>query len=309
MIQLFNIQSHKIDTSKFSNLLHDKNINILEQKIASFVGAKYAVSFNSATNAIFLSLLNKDICVNIPSMIPPVVLNAIITSGNKYKFVDNTKWIGDSYILHEFSNYRIIDSAQKIHRNQFINECNNDDLMIFSFYPTKPIGGCDGGMIVSNDFEKINYLRELSFNGMTNAENNWDRKIKFPGYKMYLNSLQAEIVLNNFNLYENKLKTLNNIKNLYNNLFNLNNNSDHLYRIKVNDRKKFMNIMKENKISCGIHYSAMHLNSVYSQENTSCINSEIESELTVSIPFHENLSEKDCEFVFKTAYCTGLLYE
>ena len=55
MIQLFNVRNHNIDTSKFSNLLHDGVVTEFEDKIAKYVGAKYACSINSATNAIFLS--------------------------------------------------------------------------------------------------------------------------------------------------------------------------------------------------------------------------------------------------------------
>ena len=88
MIKLFNINHHTIDTSEFSNLLHDDIVVEFEKKIAEYVGSKYACSINSATNAIFLSLLNKNVIVDLPSMIPPVVANAIITSGNKINFID-----------------------------------------------------------------------------------------------------------------------------------------------------------------------------------------------------------------------------
>ena len=54
MIQLFNINNHIIDTSKFSNLLHDEVVIEFEKKIAEYVGAKFACAVNSATNAIFL---------------------------------------------------------------------------------------------------------------------------------------------------------------------------------------------------------------------------------------------------------------
>ena len=83
MIQLFNVNNHIIDTSEFSNMLHDDIVTQYEKEIANYVGAKYACAVNSATNAIFLSLLNKDTTISIPSMIPPVVCNAILTSGNK----------------------------------------------------------------------------------------------------------------------------------------------------------------------------------------------------------------------------------
>lgn len=289
MIKLFNINNYNINTSNYSSLLHDKNVQELEYKIANFVGAKYGLALNSATNAIFLSLLNKNITVSIPSVIPPVVANAIITSGNRIKFNDNIEWVGQSYILHEFQDYKIVDSAQELTENQFLKSCNPNDLMIFSFYPTKPVGGCDGGMIVSNDYEKISYLREMSMNGTTFSENNWDRKINRVGYKMYMNSMQAEIILNNFSLYKSKLEALESIKQYYNEKLNKKNSSNHLYRINVDDNIKFIKYMFKNDIQCGIHYNALHLNPLFANNNTSLIKSEQESKTTVSIPYHENL--------------------
>ena len=106
--------------------------------------------------------------------------------------------MGHSYILHQFDDYKIVDSAQKLERNQFQNECNPEDLMIFSFYPTKPLSGSDGGMIVTDDYEKYKWFKEAVLNGMTYSDNNWERTISFPGYKMYMNSIQAQILLNNF---------------------------------------------------------------------------------------------------------------
>ena len=157
MIQLFNVNNHTIDTSEFSNLLHDKIVTDFEKEFASYVGAKYACSVNSATNAIFLCMLNKNTVVKIPSMIPPVVANAIITSGNKVEFYDDTDWVGHSYVLHTFEDYKIVDSAQKLEPNQFMKECNPNDLMIFSHYPTKPLGGADGGVVVTDDYKKHNF--------------------------------------------------------------------------------------------------------------------------------------------------------
>ena len=216
MIQLFNINTHTIDTSNFSNLLHDRVVNDFENIIAKYVGAKYACSINSATNAIFLSLLKKNVIIDLPSMIPPVVANAILTSGNTINFIDNVDWVGHSYVLHQFNDYKIVDSAQKLEKDQFRSECNSQDLMIFSFYPTKPLGGSDGGMIVTDDYEKYKWFKEAVFNGMTYAENNWERSISFPGYKMYMNSIQAKILMNNFANFEKKMSVLNNLVNTYN---------------------------------------------------------------------------------------------
>lgn len=297
MINLFHINNYKIDTSDYSNILHDKIVTNFENTIASYVGAKYAVGLNSATSAIFLSLLNKNITINIPSIIPPVVPNAIRTSGNEYNFIDNITWVGDSYVLHNFADYKIVDSAQKIEPEQFIKECNDNDLMIFSFYPTKPIGSCDGGMIVSNDFDKINYIREMSLNGMTFASNNWERKNKYIGYKMYMNSIQADIGFKNYKEYFIKRNTLKFIQEYYNNKLNLNNTSYHLYRISVENNIKFIDYMKSNGIICGIHYKCLHKDPVYSENNKNLPLSEKVSETTVSIPFHHNLTIENIKYI------------
>ena len=290
MINLFNINNYQINTSDYSNFLHDKKVTEFEEKIAEFVGAKYAVSFNSATSAIFLLLLGKNITVKVPSIIPPVVINAIITSGNKYDFYDDTKWVGNSYILHTFEDYKVVDSAQKLEKDQFKNECNPEDLMIFSFYPTKPIGSCDGGMIVSDDYDKIMSLKEMALNGMSYSDNNWDRKIKFAGYKMYMNSIQCDIALNNFKKYQNKLNILEDIRKTYNNELNCSNTSNHLYRIEIENRDNFISYMKDNGVSCGIHYEALHTHPVYKINDDNLPLTESKSKTTVSIPFNELLT-------------------
>lgn len=176
--------------------------------------------------------------------------------------------------------------------------------MIFSFYPTKPIGSCDGGMVVSNDKSKIDYLRELSLNGMSYASNNWEREIKFIGYKMYMNSIQAAIATNNFKAYDNKLSRLYEIRSFYNSKLHLANKSDHLYRIKVDNNKQFIDFMKKKNILCGIHYNSLHNHPVYSQ-NISLPFSEQESLTTVSIPFHEKLTTEELEYITQNIhdYC------
>ena len=118
--------------------------------------------------------------------------------------------------LHDFGDYKIIDSAQKVERNQFIKEANPEDLMIFSFYPTKPVGSIDGGIIVSNDENKIGWFKEACTNGMSYKENNWERTIKFPGWKMYMNSFQAEIASRNLSRLDEKKQRLLGIRETYN---------------------------------------------------------------------------------------------
>ena len=300
MINLFNIPNYTINTSKFSHYLHGDIVKHFEENFCNYVGAKYACSFSSATNAIFLAMLDKQQIVNIPSILPSVVANAIITSGNRINFTDNVDWVGDSYILHKFNDYKIIDSAQKVDKNQFQKEANDEDLMIFSFYPTKPVGGSDGGIIVSNDYNKIKWFKEASMNGMSYAHNNWDRIIKFPGYKMYMNSIQCYIANQNLYKLDSKKEKLSYVREQYNKSFNLSNTSNHLYRINVKNRDSFIKKMKETGITCGIHYDALHTLDVYKKHTMSykdCKLSETISKSTVSLPYHEKLTKEEINYV------------
>jgi dTDP-4-amino-4,6-dideoxygalactose transaminase len=302
MIQLFNINNHIIDTSEFSNLLHDDIVVEFEKKIAEYVGAKYACAINSATNAIFLTFTMeyflKPRTIKIPSMIPPVVANAIITSHNKVEFTDNVKWFGNSYVLHKFRQYKVVDSAQKLEKNQFRKECKPDDVMIFSHYPTKPLGGMDGGIIVTDDFKKYKWYKEAVLNGMTYAENNWERGISFPGYKMYMNSVQAKILMNNFESYDKKMRVLGNLVDIYNRELGYENSSKHLYRIEVLDNEKFIQNMRNAGIVCGIHYPALHKNPIYNEgKEFDCSKSKKLERRTVSLPMNEKLSFFETEYI------------
>ena len=169
MIKLFNIPNYLIDTSKFSHYLHGNIVTEFENNFKEYVGADYACSINSATNAIFLSLTYNfpSWTLPIPSLLPPVVVNAIIQSRCSFVFRDDINWIGSSYTLVDCGSYKIIDSAQKVDRNQFKNEANDKDLMIFSHYPTKIVGSCDGGMVVSNNKNKIDWFKMAVMNGTT----------------------------------------------------------------------------------------------------------------------------------------------
>jgi len=299
MINLMHVNDYVVDTSQFQPLLNDKVVETFENEIASFVGAKYACSIHSATMAIFMSLLEQEkTIIEIPSIIPPVVPNAVLTSGHDVSYRDDVDWVGHSYVLHQFEDYKVIDSAQQLDENQFVNQANDEDLMIFSFYPTKPVGSLDGGMIVSNDEEKIKRLKILSRYGTNFEDNSWERKFVLPGWKMYMNSVQAHIALKNFEKLESKAKRFDEIREFYNEQFELSNTSRHLYRLRVRDRTEFIEKMKNVGIQCGIHYKSVHDIECYkSKNNTELVKSVIESERTVSIPYHEMLLDEQVEFV------------
>jgi len=58
--------------------------------------------------------------------------------------------------------------------------------------------------------------------------------------------------------------------------------------------------MKQENIICGIHYSALHLNSVYNNGlDFDCPKSENLQTKTVSLPMNENLTTKDINHIIE----------
>ena len=325
MIQIFNIPQYTVDTSQLGHLLHGKIVREFEEQFASYVGAKYSCSLSSATAAIFLtfqgSWASETNIVKIPSIIPYVVPNVLTQCGNvTIDFYDDVNWVGGAYTLHEFmtegsakyiENYfKVIDSAQEVIRNQFSLQANDEDLMIFSFYPTKPVGSCDGGMIVSNDKEKIDWFRKASMYGASPNNESWGRQIEFPGYKMYMSSIQAYIALQNLNKLDKKKKILGDIREYYNSELGYNNTSHHLYRIRTYDNQAFIKKMKSVGIQCGVHYHPCHRMDACQNctdiHISKCLprflplpKSVNEGVTTVSIPFHEALTNEELHYIVK----------
>ena len=296
MINLFHIPQLTINTSEFSHLLHDEIIEEFEQSFAEYVGAKYACFANSASSLLYLSLRKRNTTVKIPSIIPPVVPNVIVNSGNKIEFYDDIDWVGDMYQIHD----GIWDSAQRVDRDQYHKFSNCDsDVMIFSFYPTKPVGSCDGGMVVSNNKYLIDNFKAMVLNGTRGSKNAWEREQIMLGYKMHGNSIQAKIAHENLKKLDKKNSILEEIKLVFNEFLGYNNKSNHLYRIRVKDNSKFIKEMKQAGIQCGIHYKAFHKNHLLKNivEYKEMPKSEVEEKQTVSIPFHESLTKMDINYI------------
>lgn len=293
MIPLFSFPSFKIDSANYNHLLHGRIVTEFEEAIAEYVGAKYCVTFNSATSAILLALWKLEANITIPSIMTPVVANAIVNSGNGLQFRDSVEWVGSNYVLHSIGNQFIHDCAQRIHKGIYDHLRYSDrDLMIFSFYPTKPIAGIDGGAIVTNDKHVATKLRMLSMNGMSQEENSWERHPFYHGHKMYMSSMQADVAMQSLRRIGEKKAALAEIRQHYNQTLGLNNISDHLYRIKVDDNKKFIAQATETGIQCGIHYLPLHKFKLY-HTGQSLPLSEETGRTMVSIPFHDELNNND----------------
>lgn len=302
MISLFHIPTHIVDTGKFKHQQHDPIVREFEERLAEYVGAKYAVSLHSATAGILLTFRGEGGTeVIIPSILPPVVADAICNNDCYMNFEDRVDWVGGSYLLHEWTGCKFIDSAHRLEKDQFKNECADGDLMLFSFFPTKVLSSQDGGMIVSNNQDLIEFIRVRANNGMkpmpsplggdADRAASWEKKHVGLGYKMYMNSTQAYIAMKNFDNLETKKERLAAIREKYNKAFDIYSTSEHLYRVmlETTDNRSFIAKARAEGIECGIHYNALHHDDVYGYEGPELPLSDLIAIGMVSIPYHENL--------------------
>jgi len=280
-------------------LTQGPKVEELEKKFAKYVGAPYAVAVNSCTSAIFLSLLSKGtkmLTVEIPSVTFVSVANAIVNAGLFLKFTDDI-YVGKPYTL---GGTNIWDSAHHLQRGCY----QEGTLMCFSFYPTKLLGSCEGGMIALDNEEVYHWLRKARANGMERKGMfDWDYTVDFPGWKMMMNDIQAAIAL----VRLEKLDKFNHrrqiIRDIYNAAFGLNNQSLHVYPIIVENREELAVKLKENNIGFSLHFKPIHLQPAYQNNPTlepiSLVRSEEWGQKSISIPLHENLTKPDAKKIIE----------
>jgi dTDP-4-amino-4,6-dideoxygalactose transaminase len=228
--------------------------------------------------------------VKIPSMTVPLVANTIIHAGEQIHFVDEHNWVGRSY---ELAPYNIIDSAHEVSRGQFLRH-NDETLLCFSFYPTKPITSCEGGMICTNDLKAVEWLRKARFYGRNSdssiCKNSWEYDIEFPGWKMNMTEIQAAICLEQLHKLPKIDKKRQDVVDFYNEKFNLANMSLYLYRLNVVNRDGFVKYMSANGVECGVHFRPLHLMKPFANcEKDDLSQTEIVGQMTVSLPLYDTL--------------------
>ena len=122
-----------------------------------------------------------------------------------------------------------------------------------------------------------------------------------------MNSIQCYIANENLKMLDFKKMKLNGVRSKYNESLGYTNTSDHLYRIEVDGREEFMDKMRKEGIVCGVHYDALHKVETYRKSTSRpykvtddiCKNSSLISKKTVSLPFHEELTDDEVKKVIK----------
>lgn len=189
---------------------------------------------------------------------------------------------------------------------------NMGDAGCFSFYPTKNLGACgDGGLVTTNNenvYKKLLMLRDCG------------RKLRYEhsiiGYNSRLDAIQAAILrkklkqLNKWNQKRRSIaaiytKALQGVPELI--LPAQENYAYHVYNsytIRANSRNELCEKLGKNGIGTSIYYDiALHLQEAYKNlgyKKGDFLNAEKASRQVFSLPLHPYLLDKEIKFVIKS---------
>lgn len=159
-----------------------KIVKMFEEEVAQYTGAPFAVAVDSCTNALFLCCKYHEVTeVTIPKKTYLSVPMSIIHSGGKVIFEDRD-WSG----AYQLKPYPIYDSAKRLTSGMYIPET----AMCLSFHIKKTLAIGKGGMILTDDYKMVEWLKKARYEGRSEV-NYKDDDITMLGWNMYMTPQQA----------------------------------------------------------------------------------------------------------------------
>ena len=214
-------------------------------------------------------------------------------------------------------------------RNKNLIGTLNTDATVFSFYANKTMTTGEGGMLVTRDkniAERANQMRlhgisRDAFDRFTSKKPSWHYEVVAPGFKYNLTDIAASLGIHQLKKVEQFQKRREEIADFYNEqlkglpmtLPSMPLSGDvhswHLYVIQLNQglsisRDRFIELMYENGIGCGVHYIPLHLHPYW--RNTYNLTPEMFPvsqsiyEQSVSLPIYSKMTDEDMERVVST---------
>ncbi len=330
----------------------------LEQEFARYKGAPYAAAVSSGTAAIHLALVALGIGagdeVIAPAMTFCSTVHSIVHAGAQPVLVDcnrgtfnldpnliekkitpRTKALLVVHMCGRCCDMDPILEIARHHELRVIEDCAHaiessyhsrpaglmGDAGCFSFYPTKNVATCDGGMVINRDRGLHERIKVLSLHGMT--ADAWSRFVGGPsgyevvaaGFKYNMTDLAAALALPQMGTIEEHWKRREQIWQAYNERLSGmplllppgpepdTRHARHLYtplllleEIGV-AREKIIAALAAENIGVGIHYVPVHQHPYYRQRfgfaDSDFPNATFVGERTISLPLSPAMSEQD----------------
>jgi dTDP-4-amino-4,6-dideoxygalactose transaminase len=254
---------------------------------------------DSCTNGLFLSLKYNAIgagdIVTIPSLTFASVANVVMHCGAELDFEDES-YVGRAYYLKNNRPHKIVDAAHEVERGIYKDFGNA--LMSFSFYPTKQISSCEGGMICTNDHYAMEWLEKARWHGRKGG--GYAYSIDFPGYKFNMTDIQAVIAMVQLRKLDDMNRKRRQIVDYFNRELGENCSSLHLYTIEVDNRDEFLKFMDECGINCSVHfYTPLHQQPAFKKYRKTLPKTEMLARHTVSLPLYPDMQQGEADYVIK----------
>lgn len=166
------------------NIKHNpyKIVQMFEEEVAEYTGAPFAVAVDSCTNALFLACKYHNAKeVTIPKRTYLSVPMSIMHSGAEVVFED-CDWSG----VYQLKPYPIYDSAKRFTSNMYVP----GTAMCLSFHIKKLLAIGKGGMILTDDYKMVEWLKKARYEGRSEVNYKED-SIEMLGWNMYMTPQQA----------------------------------------------------------------------------------------------------------------------
>ena len=205
----------------------------------------------------------------------------------------------------------------------------DSDATVFSFYANKTMTTGEGGMLVTRDKDIADRAKQMRLHGIsrdafdrfTSNKPSWHYEVIAPGFKYNLTDIAASLGIHQLKKVEQFQKRRKEIADFYNEqlkelpmtLPSMPLSGDvhswHLYVIQLNQglsisRDRFIELMYENGIACGVHYIPLHLHPYW--RDTYNLTSEMFPvsqriyEQSVSLPIYSKMTDEDMQRVVST---------
>ena len=223
----------------------------------------------------------------------------------------------NQYTNNKYTNqqiYHIIDGAQSFGATyKGKTEVHYSDVYTTSFFPAKPLG-CygDGGAVLTNNDELAEKMRMLRVHGQNKRYSH-----KYIGLGARLDTIQAAILNVKLKHYPEDLKKRQEVAQKYTNLFSFAHSPiTHLpihpsdrtsawaqYSIRVKDRDKLQERLKEVGIPTAVHYpKPLHLQECFKylgyKEGDFPVAKKVSREI-MSLPMNPDLTDEEIEYITK----------
>lgn len=331
-------------------LLFGKELENFELEFASYIGCRHGVGVANATDGLILALRalkigQGDEVITVSNTAVPTV-SAIIAVGATPVFVDvnegdllmrtedlassisyKTKCIIPVHLFGQSVDMDAVMSFASVHKLKVIEDCSQahgakfknqrvggfGDLSVFSFYPTKILGGYgDAGMILTNSDAYNDSLRRLRFYGMESQY----YSVQSEGYNSRMDEIHAAILRFKLTQLDSYVLRRRNIARIYSEKLDpkkfviLNENhscyhSYYLFVIKTNKRDEFLEYLKAKDIYVNISYPwPIHTMSGFKDKfvaRVPLLNTEVAAKQIISLPMYPSLSLASVERVCEVA--------